>query len=469
MPRPGLPDDVHIFQDGEFDPMEILHEHGGKIPSKSSARVSGFTEDDNDEEEDQNPPPAKKTSTKTAKAAPEFELKDDVYDALLKKGLAKTGGLELEEEDEEEPEEEDDEDQDEDQDDEATDDDEDDEEEKGKTGPQLKKQVTTKGKAGKADTKSVFTAHYNSMVQLGRWKEVEGFDGSEEKYLEAINTNDEERVNAGIDEFIEDALVNNPDGKALGKKWITHLARGGTAQDFVDLYAQPATIDLEAIDDKDEEVAEQAAERLYRAYHQELGWKVERIDARLAKIKKAGSLIEEAQDLKEPYTELVESRQQEYEQQQLRVANARKQKQRQLSEGLNTLLKNGHKFGNLPVYADDKERRIAEARLFKPNENGITEFRSDLSKNLEDPEFVLFLETAMRKQLHKKPELLGGAKGKTEKEVKSSLRNTLESSLLNNQIRDKTAKSPVQSSNTDKSRKKQKGPVFDMDSAIVIH
>lgn len=313
---------------------------------------------------------------------------------------------------------------------------------------------------------NAFGAHYQLMVESGAWEPIEGFDGSREKYDEALEYNNQRNLDKYLDDYLSDAFTNNPEGKSVGMRLIKHLANGGSVSAFVDLY-KSAELDFDSLDSEDDDVAERAGEEVLRRYYTEQGWEESDISDKIRKLKRLGDVVDEAKLVEKPYKKLIEKRQADNQRALEQQVNDNKAQAKVLSTGINNLLKSGHSFGNLKTVSSNKDLLEMQNYIFQPDEKtGLTGFRSELASNLSDPEFIVFLAAAMKQQLHKNPALLGGDSKAAAQQVKDDFENKLNKALLNKNLDSKGIHTGADNDRTGgSSRAKIK---FNLDDAVVI-
>lgn len=441
-------DNMQILQDIELDDATAFQR--GKIEANDSNPEDeeepddpkNDTDDEDDNQDDDQPKPQVSRKKQPPKREPLRSV--SLSDELLVQGLQRASGKEPKAVDK--PGEDD-------QDDDSTED----------TDPKK----GGKGKVTKDDLpepKNAFEAHYRMMVNAGVWEEIEGFDGSRAKYDEAVQHNNQLNLDNSLDDYLVEAFENNPEGKALGVKLIKHLAAGGKVSTFQQLHV-PAELDFDALDDEKEDVAEAAGEDILRSYYREQGWEKEDITSKINGLKKTGGLIDEAKLIKKPYTKLIAQREEQHQNWLETTAAKNKSAAQQLNNGIMSLISKGHAFGGLKVAATKKEQLEIQNYIFQPNDKGVTGFRDELMENLRDPEFLLFTAIAMRKKLHKDPNLLVDPKSKSDAKAKDELEEQLSKALLNKKLDDKGSRTGAEESAGGSSRSKMK---FNLDEAIVL-
>lgn len=333
--------------------------------------------------------------------------------------------------------------------------------EKEKEEPNDPAKGNPKEEAKKSDSaNNAFKLHYEMMIEAGEWEPIEGFDGSEEKYLEARTKNDLARAEGIVDEYFEDAFKNNPSGREMGEKLFKHLQNGGSLKDFQDLYSADE-IDYTALHSDDDDVAETAAAEIVRSYYTAANWKPEKIQTKIDKLKKSGTLIDEGKELEEPYKEFVTNQQKSYKQNIERKAELLKAEKKKVTDTLKELISANQVFGTAKLYENEKERKEIENRLFvKDDETGTTPFSADLGTALKNPKFLLFCELAIRKKLYEDPNSLIDSKS-SESKATSKIQEKLENALLNKNI-------DTASSHSNSREKVNTKSQFSLDDAVVI-
>jgi hypothetical protein len=430
-----IPDDFQILQNVNFDPMDILH--GGKALDPNTPIVKIKKGDDADDDDD-----ADDRRQKQQTKAPQIEISEE----MLTQGLSNARALGSNNVG-------------------------------GPGGPGSKKQdnntdnnadQSKQGKQGTSATKTgsdspddVYNAHYRMMVELGKWEEVEDFDGTEEKYIEAAETNRLREVEKGLDDYFDEAFEKNPDGKALGIKLFKHLQANGKLSDFKALY-EPAEFKFEDLKSSDDVVAEAASKELIRNYYSRIGWKTENINSRITNLEKTGRLIDEATEVEEPYKDLLAHQQNLY-QKNLERNKAENTKNRQhINTTLHKLIENNTAFGSVQPYANKKEREELEDYYFTATENNNSAFNEDLNEALQDPLFLLYLGVSLKKKLYKDPKAFAQSDENASSQATSKLKSTLQNALLNKNINNSGFKDDVsQPASTGKYK-------FNLDEAVVI-
>jgi len=421
------PDDFNIVQNVNFDPMAILH---GDQEMTKEPLFTKKTEEDK----------------KAAPAEPvEKKAPIDITDEMLEEGFKKASG-------------------------EAS------KNAGGPTGKQnqdlgslsIKKadsgnedDESPKNVKGTDDLKNAFAIHYKLMVDAGEWDEIEDFDGTEEKYQEAKTFNATNQANAIADGYFNEAFKANPDGRDMGLKLFHHLRQGGKVKDFVDLHASEE-FSFDDLDSSDDNVAESAAKELIYDYYSSIGWKKEKISAKINNLEKTGQLVNEAKDVQEPYQDLTKQQQNLHQQNLEREQNQQKINRKKNTDAIKKMIDDNINFGPLKLYNSQKEKKELDEYIFSPDEEtGKTAFASDLDAGLKDPKFLLFAAVAYRNKLHENADALKTTDKDATTKAVSSLRQTLEGAMLNKGI------SNSKESNSE-IKTKTSGYQFDLDNALVI-
>lgn len=443
------PLNLNIFQDLDIDPMEILHEHEGKFaPTKApvKAKKDETTDDDElDTQDDDTVDDDKDTKVKKApekkKAVTTIELSDE----MIQGGLSKAKGFDVAKAKANS----------------STSDENDNENEN-----EDKEGTKTDDKKNKtANLAGVYAAHYNAMVEADEWQAVDDFDGTEASYIKARDHNNELIREEALDEFLDDAFTKNPEGKIIGKKLLAHLANGGSVRSFQAVVA-PQELNFEELDNDDDSIAEATANEILTSYYQSVGWKDAQIKSKLASLKKTGNAVEEAKLIQVPYTEQITAREQQQAQQLENNKKLNQKAQAVINTALNNMIDKGHAFGAIKVGVDKKDKEDYRQYIFIPQEEtGRSEFSTELNANLRDPEFILYIATAMKHKLHKNPQATADGK-KANSEAASSLEKTLQKSLLNKKLDDKGTKDPeVETEGTKSAASRHK---WNLDEAVVL-
>lgn len=425
-----IPDPLELMNDGDLTSPDLII--SGKVNTKKPESV--------DDDEDPENPEAKgfrKPATPEKKKSIIIDLSDDE----ITKSLRKTKGENIDDDDDDQP--------------------------GGKKKPEVDDDNNDddpekKGKKKPDEKNAAFELHYNLMVEAGEWEADESFDGTPESYLAIKEKNNTRQAHGVLDEWVEDAFEKNPDGATMGKKLFNHLKNGGTISDFQELYS-PDEFKYEDLESDDDDTAESAAVSLVSNYYAALDWKPELIKRKIESWKKTGTLIDEAKELKEPYQDMVKKSQNQYEIAMAEQAEKRKLKVKETTQNLKKLIAENKSFAGNKLYEDEKQRKKLEQEMFVADEDGVTPFRKKLANALQDPNFILFCQMAIDKNLYK-TEAEDLDPEKVQSKVVDKLRTTLENSLLNKDISKKVSdRSTGGQSTATKSKYK-----FSLDDAIVV-
>jgi hypothetical protein len=314
-----------------------------------------------------------------------------------------------------------------------------------------------------ADEKNnAYTTHYKMMVATGAWEEIEDFDGSEEKYLEAAELNDEKKIHGKLDGYFEEAFAKNPSGRDMGVRLFRHLQAGGTVEDFQQIYS-PSEFRFEDIESEDEEVAEEASKTVIRNYYNAIGWKKAKVDDLITNLSKTGRVVEGAKMVTEPYQDLLKVQQDRYQEKLEQSKYQAQLHQKKVTDAIVSMIKENKGFGAVKLYENRKEQQQLTDFFFQPDEEtGKTAYSIAFNEALRDPEFLTFIGVSLFKGLHKHPEKLIDS-AKAESKATSKLASLLEGSLLNKDIgsrnQENTAVSKPQTGSSYK---------FDLDNVRVI-
>ena len=435
MSKPTAVPDFNIVQNVDWDPMEILKTNEGKVDDnnfKAPADVEKEEEEEIDESA-QNPDP-KKPAPKKVRTGPDFsnvELADEDIDEALKKAKGGPGAAPI----------------------------------KKPAAAGNTNTPTDDSKDDKFDPNNAFAAHYQMMVDGGFWQELKDFDGTEESYIKARDMNQELLSDQGVDQYLEEAFEKNPEGRAMGKRLLTHLANGGKVSDFIQL-ASTQEIDFDAVEGDDDDAATAAAKDMLPKYYQSIGWKKPQIDAKMKSLEKIGGEVEEAKLIAPTFKEAITNRANLHAQN----LKANKEKEREKVTTTNTSLMNminkGHQFGELSIGKDKKSIQEYQNYLFTtPAGKEQPEFATALQEGLQDPEFLLYLAVALKHKLHKNPEAIANGE-KSKQAAITSTEETLSNALLNKRI----GKNQAQTAENNNQRQGAASEYqFDLENAVPIH
>jgi len=419
---------------GDFDEIAAFQK-GGKIEN-----TGGDDDDDNDDDDDDDEgqgdddkktkPPVKKTEPQKA---PVIELTDDELIAGLQRTSGKTPA-----------------------------------DPKKQTKPAASKKDDNDNDSGEgADANpnpdSAFSIHYQMMVDAGEWEEVEGFDGTKESYLKAREHNENIKIEEGVNTFLEDAFKNNPEGRAVGKKLLAHLAAGGRVSDFVAVQA-PQELDFDSLEDQDDEKAAAAALDILPKYYQSIGWKKPEIAKKMEQLKKTGGEVDEAKLIAEPFKEMISKREAQITTQLNQNKAAETTAKKVLNTKLVTSIDKGHDFGYFQIGKTKKEKEEIRDYIFTPSEEtNVSKFATDLNEALKDPDFLLFAANVLKNQIHKADPKKLVKKSDSGDEI-DALEEKLSKSLLHKNLSTKSA----DATGTTK-RSSGKELAFNLEEAVVIN
>jgi len=415
------PTTMNILQDVNFDPIAILK---GDVKLDSTTPIVKTGASAGDEGDD---PADKKTAAAANPPKQTIDLSDDMLQAGLKKTSSGDSG--------------------------------------GDPDLQGKDDPAKPPVVGGDDKTNALAVHYKLMTESGEWDPIDDFDGSEAKYIEARQINDEKRAIGMTESWFTEAFAQNPEGAQMGKQLFNHLRNGGKVADFVELMA-PTEFDFKGIESDDEVVAENAAKEMIRRYYSAIGWKSDKINARITDRAKTGQLVDEAKQIEEPYKDLLELQNKGEAQ---RLAANRQNQQRaaqQINNELISMLDKNEGFGGIKLYTNKKERQEMESYIFAPDpETKTTEFNAELNKELRNPKFLMYLATSLKHKLYDNPAAFKGDAGADAGNAAlKSIKNTLEGALLNKDI-SKVGNSAGQNNSDNNNRGKFQ---FDLDNAVVI-
>lgn len=431
MPKDNVfdPTEMQIIQDLDFDPIAILNGDQKLDSSKPIVKMpvagddSGNGGDGNDGDGDDGKP--KPIVTPFGKKQ-EIELSDEMLEAGFKKTSGKktndggNGGDGNEDGGD------------------------------GKTGPDP------------VDKNNAFAVHYKMMVDSGEWEPLEGFDGTEEKYIEARNTNLEKQALGITNDWFAEAFKENPEGAAIGLQLFNHLRNGGKVADFVNVVA-PTEFDFQEIHSEDDDIAEAASKEMIRNYYSAIGWKSQKISDKLANLSKTGQVIDEAKQIEEPYKELLDMQKNQELSRVQKQKEAKKQQAAVINSSINSMIEKNEGFGNIKLWTNPKEKKEFEEFIYKQTAEGKqTEFNEMLNAELKNPRFLTYLAASLKYKLYENTAAFNGSGDGAGQGSNASLKKTLEGALLNKDISKKDT-STIQNQNSNGSKYK-----FDLDNAVVI-
>lgn len=316
---------------------------------------------------------------------------------------------------------------------------------------------------------SPFSVHYDMMVEAGEWEPFEGFDGTKESYLKAREFNETKKVDEGINAWLEDALKNNPDGRTIGKKLLSHLANGGKVSDFIAVQSQNE-LDFAALEDADEAKAEAAALEILPKYYASIGWKKPQIQQKMDALKKVGGEVDEAKLIAAPYQEMLENREQQMSTQ-LETAKATEKKSRMaFNNTLQSSIQKGVDFGYFKVGSTKKEKDELNAFYFSPEEEtGVPQYSRLLNEAMKDPMFHLMVGDILKNQSYKAdPAKVKKAGAGTGTNAVDALEDRLAKSLLNKSLSTKTADAGAGGSADGRAAAGGQTREFKLEEAVVI-
>lgn len=281
-----------------------------------------------------------------------------------------------------------------------------------------------KGKSGDDNGANPLLVYYNMMVKEGLWEEEEEeFDGSEEKFLEIKEKNIEKMRDEDINEYLDKAFTKNPDGKQYGKTLLAHLAAGGKLRDFVEIN-QGVDVTEEELDSEEEGVAESAAESLTASYLKLIGWEPNDIRDFIKTKKEKNLLIDYAKEHMKPYQKQVAKANEDRITAEKENELARKRNAIQYTTKVNEIVTTLEKVGTAELPKTPKEKKALLNYMLTPIEleDGRTmpQFTADYIKLSKDPEFNVFLATALQSW---------NAKGGKKTTQKSSTKDEVQSLL----------------------------------------
>lgn len=419
MPETFDPLAMNILQDVDFDPMAILK---GDVKLDNTKPIVKTDDSGDGGKDDKGKAPA-------GDAKPKLEI--DLTDDMLATGLKRASGKEPA---------------------------------PGGSDDAGDKKPDDKGKPAApaaTDKTNAFAVHYNLMVEAGEWEPIEGFDGTEAKYIEARQINDEKRAVGITEGWFTEAFQQNPEGMEMGKLLFNHLRNGGRVSDFQNMMA-PLEFDFKAIESEDDTVAEDAAKELIRRYYSSIGWKPEKINAKITNSVKLGQIVDEAKQIEEPYKDLLEVQRKHESERLAAVKQARDRQAYQLQQSLVSLLEKNEGYGPIKLWTNKKEKQEYENYIFAPDpETQKTAFNEELNAELKNPKFVLFLAAALKQKLYENPDALGKGVDTGDQKALKSIQGTLQNALLNKDI------SKVDNSHSQNQGNQSKYQ-FDLDKAVVI-
>lgn len=316
---------------------------------------------------------------------------------------------------------------------------------------------------------SPFSVHYDMMVEAGEWEPIEGFDGTKASYLKAREFNETKKIDEGINQWLEEALKNNPDGRAVGKKLLSHLANGGKVSDFVAVQSQ-TELDFEALEDADEAKAEAAALEILPKYYASIGWKKPDIAKKMEALKKVGGEVDEAKLISGPYQEMLEARETQMAAQ-LEANKTNEKKHRQtFNTTLQSSIQKGVDFGYFKVGSTKKEKEELNAFYFSPEEDsGVSQYNRLLNEAMKDPMFHLMIGDILKNQSYKAdPAKVKKAGGTAGNNATDALEDRLTKSLLNKSLSTKTADTGAGGSADGGATAGGKTREFKLEEAVVI-
>ncbi len=244
-----------------------------------------------------------------------------------------------------------------------------------------------------------YQALYNLMVEGVLWEEEEDFDGSEEKFLEIKEKNIERMRSEDLEAYIDQAFEKNPDGKNLGKTLLAHLAAGGKLRDFIETN-EGADVTEADLDNDDTVVATEAAESLTRAYLTMIGWEPDEIKTFIKNKKDKDLLIDYAKEHMGPYQKQVAKKNEDRINAQKDADLQRKKDVVRYTTQVNEIITSSEKVGTVELPKTPKEKKALLNYMLVPVEleDGRTmpKFTADYIKLSKDPEFNVFLATALQ-------------------------------------------------------------------------
>lgn len=288
--------------------------------------------------------------------------------------------------------------------------------------PKSSKNKANAGDKNPTDDENPLKAFYGLMVKEGLWEEEEEeFDGSEEKFLEIKEKNIERMREEDINEYLEKAFEKNPDGKTYGKALLSHLAAGGSIRDFVEVN-EAADITEDDLDN--EETGESAAETLSRNYLKLIGWEADEIKDFIKNKKDKGQLVDYAKEHIKPYQKQVARINEDNIKARKDAELERKKTAIQYTTKVNEIISTVEKVGTTELPKTPKEKKALLAYMLQPieTEDGrqMPQFTADYIKLSKDPEFNVFLATALQSWNAK-----GGKKSNTQSSTTDTVRTLL--------------------------------------------
>lgn len=267
----------------------------------------------------------------------------------------------------------------------------------------IKKDDSSKDNSSKDDNQeSVFAILYKANVEKGIWKEVDGFDGTEDSYFEAQRLNDEDKKQQGLGEMIAEMFEDNPNksNAEIALDFLRHLALNGNPKDYISVISK-TEIDEEDLESDDALVKETAQRKVYFEYWKEQGLDEAQVTKKFNTAKLKEILDDEVETL---YPLLKNKRNNEKKELVAKTTSAKMKNESAIQTFNNSLIENVEKnteiFG-LPISENKKEKAELLNYMFKNSVKtnsgrAVPQFSVDREALNKDPNWILFQAIAAK-------------------------------------------------------------------------
>lgn len=233
--------------------------------------------------------------------------------------------------------------------------------------------------------------HFTEALGYEKMTEEEGFDGSEEKFIEFQEKNLTSKAEAIAEEMIVDAFADQKENENLAKDFFRFMKNGGSVVDFLTT-RQNDDINLEfiaAVTDDDEK--EERAETVMRRYYKSTGFDDSQAEKLIATSKAAGTLITMAETHLPQFVKMNENRKAIAESAAKAQREANITEIREYNTKLLTTIDTEKQIG--PFSLTPKERQTLKEYMFIPsvelNGKKVPQYIMDLEEAKKHPLFTL--------------------------------------------------------------------------------
>lgn len=279
---------------------------------------------------------------------------------------------------------------------------------------------------------------YKNYLEKGVLAEYAEFDGTEAGLDAAIAHTINERLAAGVDDYVATAFARVPPAQQeIAKNFIKHIAMGGDVTSFQTMNVDKG-LPMEGLKSPDEAVALAAAKSITASFLKENGMSDALIQQQIKMFEAMGKdqFVNAATQFGTELNKRKENERQVSQQQLLDADNKRKADQKAFNEGVSKLVTDSSEV--LGIKLDTKQTKDEMYRYgFVPTvelEDGrrITQYHADLMQMKNDPRFTFMQMALLKNKLNVAPALQEKATQQAATTLEQRLEAVQKNKVLNN-------------------------------------